>query len=179
MGESFTSEMKKSILETPPRKDLDSPSRRRQKTVQPPLILTPKEKYGKEINAERKVDWSVVKNVFSENISDLQNQYEVVKKKTNLQESNEHAQQPESESTTTELFEEKNTTNTKNYLETMESGVITSCIVSNVEDNISELSCGQVNSPTSLADTSEADKDDDRSDTASTIAVQNIKIQNS
>lgn len=178
LQDSFTSEMKKSILETPPRKDLESPSRRRQKTVPPPLILTPKEKYAKEINAERKVDCTAVKNVLSEDISDLHNQIEVGRKKANFVESNEDVEHAISESTTAQPLD-VNQTNNDNHLETMESGVITNCNVSNVTDNISELGCGEVKSPTSVADASEADQDDGRSDTASIIAVQHIKIQNS
>ena len=78
---SFPTDMKKAILETPPRKDIESPSRRRQKTVPPPLILTPKEKYAKEIHAERKLD-NIMKNVFSD--QNLENNLDTNKRRPSM-----------------------------------------------------------------------------------------------
>ena len=84
---SFPSDMKKAILETPPRKDLESPSRRKQKTVPPPLVLTPKEKYAKEIHAERKLD-SIMKNMFSDQV--IENVETEKGRATNPEKSNEN-----------------------------------------------------------------------------------------
>ena len=56
-----------SVLETPPKKVIETPSPIRTKTpgkfVNQQVILTPKEKYAKEISAERKLE-SIQKNVF-------------------------------------------------------------------------------------------------------------------
>ena len=58
-----------SVLETPPKKAIETSSPTRAKTparlTNPQVILTPKEKYAKEINAERKLE-SVQKNVFED-----------------------------------------------------------------------------------------------------------------
>ena len=176
---SFPTDMKKAILETPPRKDIESPFRRRQKTVPPPVILTPKEKYAKEIHAERKLD-NIIKNVFSDQT--LENDLETNKCRPGIIDKPNESKSLSTESLMSDLEKQTDILTKDGLSITKENGVAskeskTNDKIGNDEGVMTPEPCeSQVtNSPLSTTDISDICSEEQKQELAS---QHPIKIQN-